>query len=252
MVDEGPQAVGRRRERDARGDLVDRGPQPRDDRLGVETQQNGIELDDALLDPTRVDDEHDHEVTRAQGHELDVPHGRAGERRVLHHGHLPREAREQAHGAVDDVVEVDGPFEKLADRAFLTLAERFDGTEPVDEHAIAGVGGNPAGRGVRRVDESLLLEQGHVVAHGGGAHPEVVTFDEGLAAHGLGGVDVVLDDRAQHHQPAVLAHLHLPLVWHSLCRSAKSTTFAGQLRPHHGMPPHRLALLPRPAPAPAI
>ena len=56
------------------------------------------------------------------------------------------------------------------------------------------------------MDEALLLEEGHVVAHRSRADPEVVALDERLAPDRLGGLDVVLHDRAQHHQPSVLAH----------------------------------------------
>ena len=98
------------------------------------------------------------------------------------------------------------PCEELADGPALARPERLDGAEPVDEDAVARVGGHPARRRVRRVDEALLLEQGHVVAHRSRADPEVVALDERLAPDRLGGLDVVLHDRAQHHQPAVLAH----------------------------------------------
>ena len=77
------------------------------------------------------------------------------------------------------------------------------------------------------MDQALLLEQGHVVAHGGRADAEVMSLDQRLAPDGLGGLDVVLDDGAQHHQPALLAHpssfAARELVWHSRLSSAKST-----------------------------
>ena len=54
-----------------------------------------------------------------------------------------RVSGEQPHGAVDDVVEVDGALEELADRAPLGRRQRLDGAEPVDEHAVARVGRAP-------------------------------------------------------------------------------------------------------------
>ena len=66
--------------------------------------------------------------------------------------------------------------------------------ESVDEQAVALVGGHAAGAGVRLGDVPLLLEHRHVVADGGRGHAEVVPFGEGLAAHGVVGGDIVLDD----------------------------------------------------------
>ena len=135
-----------------------------------------------------------------------MPHRAAGQRRVLDDGDLAGEGGQQAHGAVDDVVEVDGTLEEVGDGALLGGAHRLHGREPVDEEAVAGVGGHPARTGVRRGDEPLLLERGHVVAHGGGRHAEVVALEQCLGADRLGGLHVVLDDGTQHAQPAVLTH----------------------------------------------
>ena len=174
--------------------------------LAVVGEQVGADVDDPLLDPAGGGDEHDEQPLAADRHELDVAHRRARQRRVLHDGDLAGQRREQAHGAVDDVVEVDGALEELGDGALLGGAHRLDGREPVDEEAVAGIGGHPPGAGVRGGDEPLLLERGHVVAHGRGRHAEVVALEQRLGADRLGGLDVVLDDGAQHAQPAVLAH----------------------------------------------
>ena len=142
----------------------------------------------------------------ADRHELDVAHRRAGQRGVLHDGDLVGQRGEEAHRAVDDVVEVDRALEELrrwprCSAALIGLTE-----EPVDEQPVAGVGGDPAGAGVRRGDQPLLLERRHVVAHGRCRDAELVALEQRLGADRLGGLDVVLDDGAQHGESAFLAH----------------------------------------------
>ena len=50
--------------------------------------------------------------------------------------------------------------------------------QPVDEQPVALVGGHPAGAGVRLGDVALLLQHGHVVAHGRAGDAEVVPLDD--------------------------------------------------------------------------
>ena len=140
------------------------------------------------------------------GDELDVTHRRSGQRRVLHDGDLTGELREQPHAAVDDVVEVEGAVEEALDRTPLGRGERAHLGEPVDEQAVALVGGDAPGRGVRLRDEAFVLERGHVVADGGRRDVQVVTVDQRPRADRLVGGDVVLDDGAQHGEPAILDH----------------------------------------------
>jgi hypothetical protein len=125
----------------------------------------------------------------------------------LHDRDLPGELREQPDRAVHDVVEVDRAAEEALDRAALGRGQRLDPRELVDEQPVATVGGHPAGAGVRLPDVALLLEDGHVVTHGGRRHLEVVALHERLAADRLLGGDVVLDDGAQDVQlPIVERH----------------------------------------------
>jgi hypothetical protein len=84
------------------------------------------------------------------------------------------------------------------------MAQRLDPGQAVDEEAVAGVGGHPAGAGVRLADVALLLEDGHVVAHRGRGHAELVALHQRLAAHRLLGRHVVLDDGAEHLELAVI------------------------------------------------
>ena len=78
--------------------------------------------------------------------------------------------------------------------------------ELVDEEAVALVGGDAPGAGVRLGDEALVLQRRHVVADGGRGDAEAVPLGERLGADGLLGADVVLDDGAQHFEPAFAEH----------------------------------------------
>ena len=96
------------------------------------------------------------------------------------------------------------PSRKASDGPPLGRRQRLDLGEPVDEEPVAGVGGHPAGAGVRLGDQPLLLERGHVVADRRRRDAEVVPVDQRLAADRLVGGDEVLDDRPQHLELAVL------------------------------------------------
>ena len=110
------------------------------------------EVDDPLVDPAGVGDQHEHQPGGGERDDLAVPHRGAGERRVLHDGHLPGELGEQPHAAAHDVVEVDRAVEERLHRPPLGRRQRLDLRQPVDEQAVALVGGHPARAGVRLGD----------------------------------------------------------------------------------------------------
>ncbi len=141
-----------------------------------------------------------------------MPDGRTGQARVLDDGDLPGELREQPHRAADHVVEVHGAVEEVLDGPALGRRQRLDPRQLVDEEPVALVGGDPAGAGVGLGDVALLLQHGHVVAHGGGRDAEPVPLRERLGADRLLRPDVVLDDGAQHFESAFAEHrAHLQL-----------------------------------------
>ena len=163
-------------------------------------------VDHPLLDPAGVGDQHEHQPGGRERDQLHVPHGRAGQRRVLHDGDLPGELGEQPHRPAHHVVEVDRAVEEALDGPPLGRRQRLDAGEPVDEEPVALVGGDAAGAGVRLGDVALVLQGRHVVAHGRRGDPEVVPLGEGLGADRLLGGDVVLDDGAQHLELAFTQH----------------------------------------------
>ena len=87
--------------------------------------------------------------------------------------------------------------EEVGDAAPLGRSERAGAGEMVDVVAVAGVGGDPAGRGVGLGDEAVALEHRHLVADGRRRDAETGGVGDGLRADRLRAVDVVLDDRPQ-------------------------------------------------------
>ena len=187
-------------------------------------------LDDALLDPARVDDDDEDEPGAAERHQLDVPDAAALERGVLDERDLPGDLRQESHRARHHVVEVDRLVQELVDRSALGRAQRLDPRQAVDEQPVAEVGGHATGAGVRLGDEALVLEGSHVVADGRRRDAEVVALHERLRSHRLMRGHVVLDDGPKDGKPPFLQHAHLPgrrdrpRPWHSVIVSAKCTS----------------------------
>ncbi len=178
--------------------------------LGELVVVDGVaEFDDALVDAAGVGDHHQQQPGRRQRHDLEMPHGRRGQRRVLHDGDLTGQLRQQPHRAAQHVVEVDAGLEERQDRASLRRRQRLDVVEPVDELAVALLGRHPARAGVRLGDVALGLQNRHVVAHGRAGHAEVVPLDEGLRADRLLGRHEVGDDGAQHLEATVVGTTHV-------------------------------------------
>jgi hypothetical protein len=76
----------------------------------------------------------------------------------------------------------------------------------VDEDAIALVGRDTPGGGVRRDDQLFVFEEGHIVADRRRGDAELVAIDDRLAADRLVRVDVILNDRAEDLQAALRDH----------------------------------------------
>ena len=89
--------------------------------------------------------------------------------------------------------ELDLP-ELVADHQLLDRGERDGLGDRLDVEAIAGVGGDPAGRGVRVGQQAVRLELGEDAPDRRAGHAKAVAVDERLAADRRGGGDVFLDD----------------------------------------------------------
>ena len=84
--------------------------------------------------------------------------------------------------------------ELVADHQLLDGGQRDGLDDRLDVEAVARVGRDAAGRGVRVGQQAVRLELGEDVADGRAGHAEAVALDERLAADRRGGGDVFLDD----------------------------------------------------------
>ena len=105
--------------------------------------------------------------------------------------------REQVGGLVEQLLQPTvGGVEEVADPLLGAGVEATGRGHVVDEEAVALVGGNAAGRRVRLGEVALLLEHGHLVAHGGRADLHAGRVGDVGGPHRLRGGDVLL-----HHGP---------------------------------------------------
>ncbi len=75
----------------------------------------------------------------------------------------------------------------------LLVVQGLELEQRVDEEAVALVGRNAAGGGVRRGDEAQILEVGHDVADGGRGEAQARIARQGSRADGLPVANVILD-----------------------------------------------------------
>ena len=163
------------------------------------------QLDQPLLDPAGVGDHHQHQPGGARPGP--APGGGPAQRARL--GYCTTATCRVSWASSRTVrcttsSRSTAPTRNALDRPALGRGERLDPGQPVDEEPVALVGRHPAGAGVRLADVALLLQHGHVVAHGGRGDAAGVPLDQGLAADRLLGGDVVLDDGAQHVELAIV------------------------------------------------
>ena len=150
-----------------------------------------VERDQLLGDAAGGGDRHDHHDGRLQQEYLDVAHrsrletGRRDEREQSRHlaqhlgGRLER---------VLDLAPHRGQVEGEARRPRLLALEH-----PLGVEAVAGLGRDPAGGGVRVGEQAELLELRELVAHRARRDGQPGALDERLRADGLAGGDVLLD-----------------------------------------------------------
>jgi hypothetical protein len=84
--------------------------------------------------------------------------------------------------------------ELVADHQLLDGGQGNRLDDRFDVEAVASVGRDAAGGGVRMCQEPVRLELGEDAAHGRAGHAEAVALHERLAADRRGGGDVFLDD----------------------------------------------------------
>ena len=182
--------------------------------LGVETPAQirevvridlGFQPEASLLHPASLRHDEENDVSDADGDDLDVAQRHPLERGVLDDGHLPGDLGQRAHGALDDVIEIDGAFEQLPHRPAFGGRQRLDGLERIDELAVSLVGRHASGRRVGPMDEAGLLQGRHVVAYRRRRDAEVVAFDDAARADGLACGHVIAHDGLEDLRAAFAA-----------------------------------------------
>jgi hypothetical protein len=129
-----------------------------------------------------------------------------------HHARGARDLREQPGRLDQQRVELlDAALIALLDALLLRGRQALHVGEVVHEEAVALVRGLAAGRGVRLGEEALVLEVLQDVADGraGEVQPRLVGDEAG--GHGLGGLDVVVDDPLEQVALALLDDLGFEL-----------------------------------------
>jgi len=91
-----------------------------------------------------------------------------------------------------------GPGEEVLDLLALHRRQRAGRGQLVDEEAVALVGGNASGRGVRLAQVARALQFGHQVTDHRGAHAERIARGDLLRADRLGGRYELLHCGEQH------------------------------------------------------
>ena len=126
------------------------------------------------------------------------------------HAGVGGEVAEQPGGVLQHLLELAvGLLEERPHLHGVLAAEARRLAEVVDEEAVALLGGDPAGAGVGLAEVALLLEGGHVVAHGGRRHRHGGRPHDVRRPHRLGGVDVLLHDGPEDGGLAFVEHAYL-------------------------------------------
>ncbi len=167
-----------------------------------------VPLEQALLDPAGVGDEHGHEPGRRRARRA----RRGARARCRSEGYCTSatwlvscESRRTVRASTSSR-SADWP-RKVSIACRWAGRQRTQVGELVDEDAVALVGGDATGRGVRRRDELFLFEQRHVVADRRRRDAEGVPFDDRLRADRLARGDVVLHDDPEHGEAAFGDHV---------------------------------------------
>ena len=118
--------------------------------------------------------------------------------RAHHHGGVVGETGQQARRVVQHLFDLAvRPVEERADLLRGGPIERGLG-ERVDERAVALLGGDPPGAGVRLLQVALGFEGRHVVADRRRRHRHLGRGGDVARPDRLGRVDVLLHDRSQY------------------------------------------------------
>ena len=111
----------------------------------------------ALVDPTRVRDEHQQQPGRGERHHFAVFHMASPQVGELHDGGLAGELAQELRGAMQHVLQVDAVFEEGQYGAAFRIGEGFDVAKGVDKQPVPFLGGEPARAGMLLADIAFGL-----------------------------------------------------------------------------------------------
>ncbi len=156
---------------------------------------------DAVLDLPVLGDQHHQGALGLQPHELDMLEPDVALDRQHDAGRMGEAGQEAARLRVEHVLDrLTGGRDLALDgtAARSCSAEVADLHQRVDEEAQAELGRQPAGRGVRRIDQPELLQVLHDVADRGRRQRHGEQPGEVARAHRLAGRQVAVDDLAEN------------------------------------------------------
>ena len=167
-------------------------------------RQAGRDLDHPVLDLAVLRHQHHQGAAGAEGDEFQV----ADAPLALRRHHQPGgagQAREHLPGLGQGLLQrAAGGGAAGRDRLPLALAEVAEFQQPVDEQPQAAIGRQPAGGGMRGIEEAGLLEIRHDVADRGRGEAERQAARQGAGAHRLAGQDIDLDQFAEDGRAAAV------------------------------------------------
>ena len=112
---------------------------------------------------------------------------------------MARELGQQLARLMQEVFEgTMGRREEVCNRAPLSDGQATSGGKMVHEVAVALIGRNPAGGGVRLGQKTFPFELGHGVTDGGARNAQVTRIGDGRGRDGWSGADVLLPHGRGH------------------------------------------------------
>ena len=162
--------------------------------VAVEVQPR---LDDLVHDHAVGADDDGEDLVLGDQDEVHRPDRKLQQRRHEDEADLIGESGKGERRFVKNVIDLGAVGDLLVDRLTLPLRERPRRHQVVDEEAVAAVGRNAAGRGVRLRQVAEVLEIGHDVAEAGRRELKAAALRQRAGADRFARGNVLHDDLAQ-------------------------------------------------------
>ncbi len=185
-------------------------------RVHIETFQVRRHRDNALFYPPRAGNDHEENTGSAEPNEFQVAQHCFIQRRVLDDRDLLGEVGKQSRGAIQHIIKIHRGIKDLTDSAPFRSRKRLDGSKGIYERAVAGIGGDAPGRGMRMGEQPGFFQDRHIITHGSRGHSQRVAFYQSFGSHRFAGGDVIAHNRLKN-APA-------PIFCRHLCSSSPLST----------------------------